>query len=159
VEHLRHHRTENAYLLAPYTQLEGCSIPRSKIARTIDRLVDLGLIEITHQGGRAGGARQNPSLYRLTFVNHVLHSARIEYLPAGNDWLEVEQEMLAGRRQRPKRHARPPLKRGFNGARSATNLVVINAPIEEVQPRPEIARLTRRNRAHSNGLDRSGGPV
>jgi hypothetical protein len=60
-EHLRHGRTMNGYLTATYDQLVAQRIPRSSIARTINNVVELGLVEVTHQGGHAGGARQNPS--------------------------------------------------------------------------------------------------
>jgi hypothetical protein len=84
-EYLRHGRAENGYLKATFDQLQAQRIPRS-CARTIKSLAELGLVEVTHQGGHAGGARQNPSLYRLTFVNSSLRSVGTEYLPATNDW-------------------------------------------------------------------------
>ena len=96
VEHLRHSRTMNGYLTATFDQLETQRIPRSFIARTINNLVELGLLKVTHQGGHAGGARQNPSRYRLTFLNSSLRSVATEYLPATNDWVEVELALLDG---------------------------------------------------------------
>jgi hypothetical protein len=129
-EHLRHACTMNGYLMATYDQLEAQRIPRSFIARTINNLAELGLLEVTHQGGHAGGARQNPSLYRLTFLNSSLRSVAIEYLPATNDWVEVELALLDGRRQRKKRHKDPSLKRSSNGVKKETNLVIINETIE-----------------------------
>jgi hypothetical protein len=97
-EYLRHGRTMNGYLTATFDQLEAQRIPRSFIARTINNLVELGLLEVTHQGGHAGGARQNPSRYRLTFMNSSLRSVVTEYLTATNDWVEVELALLDGRR-------------------------------------------------------------
>src|SRR5215472_16136462 len=64
VEHLRHGRTQNGYLKATFDQLEAHRIPRRFIARVIEKLVELRLIEVVRRGGHAGGARQNPSLYR-----------------------------------------------------------------------------------------------
>jgi hypothetical protein len=124
-EYLRHGRTMNGYLTATYDQLVAQRIPRSSIARTINNVVELGLVEVTHQGGHAGGARQNPSRYRLTFMNSSVRSVAIEYLPATNDWVEVELALLDGRRQRQKRHKDPSLKRGVNDVKKETNLVII----------------------------------
>jgi hypothetical protein len=81
-------------------------------------------VEVTHQGGHAGGARQNPSRYRLTFMNSSVRSVAIEYLPATNDWVEVELALLDGRRQRQKRHKDPSLKRRVNDVKKETNLVI-----------------------------------
>jgi hypothetical protein len=130
-EHLRHGRTMNGYLTATYDQLVAQRIPRSSIARTINNVVELGLVEVTHQGGHAGGARQNPSRYRLTFMNSSVRSVAIEYLPATNDWVEVELALLDGRRQRQKRHKDPSLKRGSNGLKNETNRVIINETMGE----------------------------
>src|SRR4051794_11108881 len=70
VEHLRHGRTMNGYLTARYDQLQARRIPRSYIARRINNLVALGLLEVTHQGGYSaalGSAteRRDPTLGRL----------------------------------------------------------------------------------------------
>jgi hypothetical protein len=153
VEHLRHGRAENGYLKATFDQLVAQRIPRSCIARTIKRLEELGLLEITHQGGHAGGARQNPTLYRLTFVNSSLRSASTEYLPATNDWVEVELALLDGSRQRQKRHKAPSVKRHFNGLKNRTDLVVISEIIGEVGSPHEISAK------HSEILGLASGPV
>jgi DNA-binding HxlR family transcriptional regulator len=129
----------NGYLTATFDQLEMQRIPRSFIARTINNLEELGLLEVTHQCGHAGGARQNPSRYRLTFLNSSLRSVATEYLPATNDWVEVELALLDGRRQRRKRHRTPPLKRRLNGVKEETNLVIINETNGEAQSSSETS--------------------
>jgi hypothetical protein len=154
-EHLRHSRTMNGYLTATFDQVEAQRIPRSFIARTIKNLEELGLVEVTHQGGHAGGARQNPSRYRLTFMNSSLRSVVTEYLPATNDWVEVELALLDGRRQRQKRHKAPSLKRRLNGQKNETNLVIINETIGEVPSSSETSVRPAENPLL--GPDRLGG--
>jgi hypothetical protein len=142
-EHLRHGRSMNGYLTATFDQLEARRIPRSSIARTIKNVVELGLVEVTHQGGHAGGARQNPSRYRLTFMNSSVRSVVIEYLPATNDWIEVELALLDGRRQRQKRHKDPSLKRRLNDVKKETNLVIISETIGEAPSSSETSAKPR----------------
>jgi hypothetical protein len=127
-------------------QLAAQRIPRSSIARTINNVVELGLVEVTHQGGYAGGARQNPSRYRLTFMNSSVRSVVIEYLPATNDWIEVEVALLDGRRQRQKRHKDPSLKRRLNDVKKETNLVIISETIGEAPSSSETSLNLQKSR-------------
>jgi hypothetical protein len=155
IEHMHHHRTENGYLKATYSQLEGYGIPRKHIKRTLDNLVQLGLIKTMHRGS----VSKDPSEYQLTFLNSTVRGNGIQYIPAQNDWTATELRVLDGLQKRPKRQTRSPPKNSLTGGKSATGLVVRSATSEGVQPRPEINRFTRGNRAHSNGLDRSDGPI
>jgi hypothetical protein len=155
VEHARHHRLENGYLVVTYDQFQGRGIPRKHIKRTLDNLDQLGLIEIVHRGS----ARKDASRYRLTFFSSTVRGNRTEYAPPENDWIEDELNVLEDRRKPPKRQTRSSRKNSFTGGKSATGLVVKSSTSARGQPHPENAAHRRGNRAHSNGYDRSGDQV
>lgn len=79
VEHLNHAGTENGTLMATYDQLVDFGLTRSEIKNAIREAGFLGLIKVTHEGGRYAGSNQ-PSTYRLTFY------ADKDGAPATNEW-------------------------------------------------------------------------
>jgi hypothetical protein len=79
-------------------------------------------------------------------MNSSVRSVAIEYLPATNDWVEVELALLDGRRQRQKRHKDPSLKRRLNDVKKETNLVIItdtNADECGLSPLPGDVQATQ----------------
>jgi hypothetical protein len=104
---------ENGRLVVTHDTLKAAGIKGDKIKQTIINLVKLGLVEVTHRGGPG-----NPARYRLTFLGHIEEAnGTISYFPPTNDWIEVEREIIEGRRPaRTKRHQAPGQK--INSARS-----------------------------------------
>lgn len=109
IAHARSGGVKNGYLRLTHLQLKAAGIKGDCIKPTIDNLVRLRLLEVTHQGGPA-----DPSRYRITFLPHIIEevSGRIIHYPPGNDWIEIEID-LNGAVAREKRHTAPHLKTDF----------------------------------------------
>jgi hypothetical protein len=106
IAHARAGGCKNGYLVLTHQQMKGRGIRGDRIKPTIKKLVGLGLLEVTHRGGPA-----DPARYRVTFLPHRIEEAnsRVSYYPPGNEWIELELEIIDGRRvAREKRHTPPP---------------------------------------------------
>lgn len=79
IEHRNHAGRENGALLATYDQLSAYGLTRSEIKAAIFEAGFLGLVKVTHSGGRFAG-NNKPSTYRLTFY------ADRDGSPATNEW-------------------------------------------------------------------------
>jgi hypothetical protein len=102
---------KNGLLVLTHKQLKQRGIDGNRIKPTIANLVAFRLLEVTHKGGPA-----DPARYRVTFLPHqiVETSGRIANYPPGNEWIEIELEIIAGNRvSREKRHKIPARKADF----------------------------------------------
>jgi len=83
-----------------YDNGEKVGIPRRFFKLTLTRLNTLGLVNREHGGCYAGGALRDPSLYRLTYLPQKLEGASGAplYLYPSNEWIEVELDVLDGKR-------------------------------------------------------------
>jgi hypothetical protein len=68
LEHARHNGLENGHLRLTYRQMQKAGIHANYIAATLAEVVALGLVTITHRGSYRGGARNDPSTYRLNYL-------------------------------------------------------------------------------------------
>jgi hypothetical protein len=68
LEHLAHAGSENGFLKLTYRQMQAAGISGDFIAATITELETLGLLTVTHKGSYRGGAKQNPSTYKLNYL-------------------------------------------------------------------------------------------
>src|SRR5215472_8737003 len=99
LEHLRHNGKENGYLLAPYKQLVAFGIGRRLVKPAIDNAVRRGLLQVTHHGSY----RQNPSRYRLTYLQWKLVGATgPEFIPPTNEWKRYQEPPKRPQRRKPK---------------------------------------------------------
>jgi hypothetical protein len=107
-EHADHGGKQNGNLVLTYDDGEKVGIPRRFFNSTLARLSTLGLVNREHRGGYAGGALRDPSLYRLTYLPQKFEGASGSpiYLNPSNEWIEVELEVLDGKRVLKK--GRPP---------------------------------------------------
>jgi hypothetical protein len=90
LEHMAHRGTENAYLKLPWRQMRAAGIGSDFIINTITEVETLGLITVTHRGGHKGGARQNPSLYKINYLpwKFVPATGPAVYYAPTNEWRE-----------------------------------------------------------------------
>jgi hypothetical protein len=107
IVHARAGGRENGRLILTHDTLKDRGIKGDKIRRTIANLVSSGLLEVTHKGRTA-----DPSRYRVTFLSHKEEiGGRVSFYPPTNDWIEIEIQIIEGRRQpRPKLHEPPAQK-------------------------------------------------
>ena len=116
VEHCRHAGKENGYLVLTYDDAARAGVEREYFRRTLDTLVSLNLVELTHKGQYRQAARTDPNRYRLTYLKHKLTSVSgaPSYVQAQHDWIEIELAILDGRREprtKPKQHRVAPRRR------------------------------------------------
>jgi hypothetical protein len=116
IAHARAGGHQNGRLVLTHEQLKARHIRGDRIRTTIGELVSLGLLEVTHKGGPA-----DPSRYRVTFLPHIEQvNGKITYFPPGNDWIEIEHEIIEGtRKARATRHEPPARKTKFQRSMSA----------------------------------------
>jgi len=95
IAHARAGGCKNGRLVLTYEQLKEKGIRGDRIRPTIERLVELKLLEVTHKGGPG-----DPARYRVTFLPHQIEApnGRVSHYPPGNDWIEIELEIIDGRR-------------------------------------------------------------
>jgi len=83
--------------------------------RTIDLLIDLGLVIIEHQGKYNGrGGRKDPTRYRVTYLKHkhINASGPPSYFHPTNDWIKAERQLMAGtRKPKAPQHKAPHLRK------------------------------------------------
>ena len=112
IAHARAGGCKNGRLVLTHEQLKERRIKGDKIRPVIANLVSSGLLEVTHRGGPA-----DPARYRVTFLSHIEEqlNGRITFFPPGNDWIEIEREIISGRRAaRVKRHDPPSPENRFS---------------------------------------------
>jgi hypothetical protein len=112
IVHARAGGTKNGRLILTYERLKKWGIRSDHIKRTINKLEELGLLEVTHNGGPG-----DPSLYRVTFLPHIERlNGRISYFPPGNEWIEIEMQITEGSRNARSKRQPPGRKIGSQGA-------------------------------------------
>jgi hypothetical protein len=101
----------------------------------VRKLVAFNLLEVTHEGGPA-----DPARYRVTFLPHRIDepNGRVAFYPPGNEWIEIELEVIEGSRvAREKRHKPPQRpaanKTDFQGCTKAPVPGSICAPVDETE--------------------------
>jgi hypothetical protein len=99
LEHMAHAGKENGYLRLTWEQMCEAGISKRFIASTIAEAVALGLVRVDHRGSYRGGARNDPTLYRLTYlpVKFVPATGAPIYQDPTNDW-----RAYRGKSARPK---------------------------------------------------------
>ena len=68
IEHAHHGGKENGKLVCTYRDFELFGVRRPSIAAAIRLLVEVGLVEVTHQGRGGNAEFRDPSRYRLTYL-------------------------------------------------------------------------------------------
>jgi hypothetical protein len=99
-EHVDHGGKQNGSLVLTYSDGEKVGIPRRCFNQTLGWLRKVGLVELEHRGRYAGGALRDPNLYRLTYLPQMIEQVTGPplYLFASNDWIDVELDVLDGKR-------------------------------------------------------------
>lgn len=122
ITHVRTGGCNNGRLTLMHEQLKERRIRGNRIKPVIRKLVALNLLEVTHEGGPA-----DPARYRVTFLPHRIDepNGRVAFYPPGNEWIEIELEVIEGSRvAREKRHKppqRPAAKKtDFQGVHKST---------------------------------------
>jgi hypothetical protein len=67
-DYLAHSGRTNGHLRATWEQMRLAKIPNRRVADTIAEVQELGLVVVTHQGSYRGGARLNPTTFRLCYL-------------------------------------------------------------------------------------------
>jgi hypothetical protein len=109
LEHCAHAGRENGYLTVPYNQFVEAGIGRRFIKAAIDEAVRLGLL-IVERGLYRGGARRQPSRYRLTYLKwkFVPAAGAPYYLEPTHDWRHFRPEKKARKSGRMATTGEPP---------------------------------------------------
>jgi hypothetical protein len=109
LEHCAHAGRENGYLTVPYNQFVEAGIGRRFIKAAIDEAVRLGLL-IVERGLYRGGARRQPSRYRLTYLKwkFVPAAGAPYYLEPTHDWRHFRPEKKARKSGRMATAGEPP---------------------------------------------------
>ena len=99
LEHAKHNGLENGYLKLTYRQMQQARIHSDFIEATLEEVETLGLVTITHRGAYAGGARNNPSTYRLNYLpwKFVRATGAPVYYAPNDEW-----QHYSGKSARPK---------------------------------------------------------
>jgi hypothetical protein len=164
IVHARSGGVKNGYLTLTHLRLKAAGIKGDRIKPTVDNLVRLRLLDVTHQGGPA-----DPSRYRVTFLPHIIQevSGRIIHYPPGNEWIEIEIDSRVVARE--KRHTPPHLKTDFQrskygpvpgakyGPADKTGTITTTAqqPVEE-SSKCAISEPSRAHRYRAIGADPIG---
>jgi hypothetical protein len=109
LEHCAHAGRENGYLTVPYNQFVETGIGRRFIKPAIDEAVRLGLLTV-ERGLYRGGARRQPSRYRLTYLKwkFVPAAGAPYYLEPTHDWRHFRPEKKARKSGRMATAGEPP---------------------------------------------------
>jgi hypothetical protein len=101
LEHCAHAGRENGYLTVTYHQFVEWGIGRRFIKTAIDEAVRLGLL-VVQPGLYRGGAKRQPSLYRLTYLKWKFMpvTGAPYYLDPTHDWRHFRQEKRARKSSR-----------------------------------------------------------
>jgi hypothetical protein len=129
LEHCAHAGRENGYLAVPYQQFVEWGIGRRFIKTAIDEVVRLGLL-VVYRGLYRGGAKRQPSLYRLSYLKtkFVPAAGAPYYLEPTHDWRHFRPENKARKSSRmvttgePSRATTGELSRGLGKRPAITNL-------------------------------------
>jgi hypothetical protein len=68
LEHMEHGGADNGRLIVTYSDWVEDGLRRASIFLAIQQSVELGFLEVTHEGGRSISEFRWPSHYRLTYV-------------------------------------------------------------------------------------------
>jgi hypothetical protein len=109
LEHCAHAGRENGYLTVPYNQFVEAGIGRRFIKAAIDEAVRLGSL-IVERGLYRGGAKRQPSRYRLTYLKwkFVPAAGAPYYLEPTRDWRNFRPEKNARKSSRMVTTGEPP---------------------------------------------------
>jgi hypothetical protein len=101
LEHCAHAGRENGYLTVTYRQFVDWGIGRRFIKAAIDEAVRLGLL-VVYPGLYRGGARRQPSRYRLTYLKWKFVPAvgAPYYLEPAHDWRQFRPDKKAKKSSR-----------------------------------------------------------
>jgi hypothetical protein len=132
-EHANHGGKQNGELVFTYTDGEKAGIPRRYFNATLTWLDTIGLMKREHQGSYAGGALRDPNLYRLTYLPQKIEqlSGPPLYLFPSNEWIEVEEEILAGKRVLRGKREPPARIKQLSPGKSDTNQVSKDASLTQ----------------------------
>jgi len=75
--------------------MRHASIPNRRIPQTIAEGEQLGLVAVTHRGSYAGGSRNNPSTFRLTYLPFKLERVGqpTGYFLPTDEWRQVASKI------------------------------------------------------------------
>ena len=94
IEHCRHGGRRNGHLPRTYSDFERHGVRRNSISRAIDKLVQVGLLQITAKGRVAYSDLRLPSRYRLTYL--ITHDENGAAVPATHEWRRLEKQKARG---------------------------------------------------------------
>ncbi len=94
IEHTNHGGRRNGNLRCTYSDFERYGIRRNSICKAIDKLVRLGLLEITVKGRRAFADLRTPSQYRLTYL--LTYDENGTAVPPTHEWRRLEKQKASG---------------------------------------------------------------
>jgi hypothetical protein len=105
VEHLAHAGKENGFLTVTHRQFVEYGVYEHSVKSGIEENERRGLLIITNQGSYAGGARDNPSRYQLTYVLWKIIPAvgPPQYLAPNHEWKRFKADPEEKRPRRDKR--------------------------------------------------------
>ena len=103
LEHARHAGRNNGLLIVTHADFAQWGLSPKNVKPAIDEGIDRGLIRITHQGSRRGGAHDNPSRYQLTYLQWKFIPAigPPQYMEPTNEWKNFQ-----GKRKKSKQETR-----------------------------------------------------
>jgi hypothetical protein len=126
IAHARTGGCKNGRLVLTHKLLKARRIRGNRIRSAIDKLVSLGLLEVTHKGGPA-----DPARYRVTFLPHIEElNGKVSYFPPGNDWIEIELEIIDGARAVRRRRSPVLEKNDFQRGTTAAVSGATYAPVD-----------------------------
>jgi len=140
LENIAHAGKENGYLRVTWGQLVEYGLGRRFISAAIHEGVQLGLLQITHQGRYRAG-KTDPSLYRLTYLasKFMPLTGPPEYHPPTDDWRDRENG-----RTKP---ARPQKHRSFGHPWEPTEFTMgdlfLRADSNDSATHKEVRMVTR----------------
>ena len=105
LDHAGHNGQDNGFLKATWRQMREAGIGSDYIADTIAEAVALGLVRVTHKGQYRGGARNDPSTYRLNYLpwKFVPAAGAPLYYAPNDEWKHYKGKSARAKRARMNR--------------------------------------------------------
>ena len=105
LEHLAHAGRENGFLIVTHQQFVEYGVCKHNVKSGIEENELRGLLIVTNQGSRKGGAKNNPSRYQLTYLQWKMFPAvgPPQYLDPNHEWRAFKADPTAKRPRREKR--------------------------------------------------------